>query len=120
MSTEIVTQAQELIIDSEKETQELHSEQEIPTKKNDGCSNNTQHDHTKTCEVSSNQPEVLVGGLSNQTVTLMDVDECGLWTDKRLREEKRLLNSTDNPDNTPALTQQDYINMFLDECRKAK
>ena len=117
MSTEIVTQ--ELVIDLEKETQELHSEQETLTEKNDGCSKNTQHD-TKTCEGFSNQPEVLVEELSKQTVALMDVDECGLWTDKRLREEKRLLNSTDNPDNTPALTQQDYINMFLDECRKAK
>ncbi len=51
--------------------------------------------------------------LFNQIETLMNVDECGLWTDKRLCEEKRLMpNSADNPDNAQALTQQDHYYMF--------
>ena len=135
MSTELDTQ--ELLIDSERETQVLHSEPETlieikidlnseqethaeetetchinseqetlaeETKTGHAeCGGNAQYD-TKICEKSCNQTR---GELPNQTETPMDIDECGLWPDKRTREEKRLIaNSVDNHDNKQILTQQ--------------
>ena len=146
MSTEQDTQ--ELLIDSERETQVLHSEPETLTDikidlnseqetretetghinperetlaeetKTDHaeCLENTQYD-TKICEKSCNQT---MGELPDQSETPMDIDECGLWPDKIIREEKRLIeNSADNHDNKKILTQQEYIDMFLEDCGKA-
>jgi len=136
MSTEQDTQ--ELFIDSEKETQilevlteetktSLNSKQETLDEKVETGHDKTMGDDQHNTEICSelnnqaetsirelsNQFETPIGELSNQTETLMDVDECGLWEDKRLREEKRLNSSKQT------LTQQEYIDMFLEGCRKA-